>query len=194
MERVEYRIKESIDLKIKILHDKDFIFKIEKAAEKIIESLKNGGKILFCGNGGSAADAQHLAAELMGKFYLNRSPLQAVSLTTNTSVLTAIGNDFSYDEVFVRQLKGLGKKGDILVGISTSGNSKNVIEAMKFAKENGIFAIGLTGETGGKMAEFSDILLDVPSNNTPRIQESHIMIGHIICEIVEDELFGGIKG
>ncbi|SHH26871.1 D-sedoheptulose 7-phosphate isomerase [Thermosipho atlanticus] len=193
MEKVEHRIIESIEVKDKILHDKGFIFKIEKAAERITKSLRNNGKVFFCGNGGSAADAQHLAAELMGKFYLNRSPLQAVSLTTNTSVLTAIGNDFSYDEVFVRQLKGLGEKGDILVGISTSGNSKNVVEAMKFAKENGIFTIGLTGKTGGKMAEFSDILLNVPSSDTPRIQEAHIMIGHIICEIIEDELFGGIK-
>lgn len=188
---IEKRIEESIKTKSRILADKSFVLQIERAAKEIIRCLKNGGKVIFCGNGGSAADAQHLAAELLGKFYLNRSPLQAISLTTNTSVLTAIGNDFSYDEVFARQLKGLGRSGDVLVGISTSGNSKNVVKAMKYAREIGITTIGLTGETGGEMAKYSDVLLNVPSKDTPRIQEAHIMIGHIICEIAEDTLFGG---
>lgn len=165
--------------------------KIQNAAMKILEALEKGNKVLFCGNGGSAADAQHLAAELLGKFLIDRSPLPAIALTTNTSVLTAVANDYSFDDVFVRQVKGLGKSGDVLVGISTSGNSRNVLRAIEYAKSVGIFTVGLTGEDGGKMKEFVDVLINVPSKLTPHIQEAHIVIGHIICEIVERQMFGG---
>lgn len=189
IEKIKIRLQENIDTINSILGDSEFVEKISNAAEIIIHVLKNGNKIFFCGNGGSAADAQHLAAELLGKFYIDREPLPAIALTTNTSVLTAIGNDYSYDEIFVRQLKGLGISGDVLVGISTSGNSKNVIKAMEYAKKAGIKTIALTGKTGGIMKEYADVLLNVPSTDTPRIQEAHILIGHIICEIVEEQLF-----
>ncbi|AEX85637.1 phosphoheptose isomerase [Marinitoga piezophila KA3] len=190
---IKERIKQSVEIKNKILENEKLLKKIESASKIITDTIKKGNKVIFCGNGGSAADAQHLAAELMGKFYLNRKPMPAISLTVNTSVLTAIGNDFGYDEVFVRQLEGIAKNGDIIVGISTSGNSKNIIEAFKYAKENNIKIIAFTGETGGKMKEYADILINIPSNDTPRIQESHITIGHIICEIVEKEIFGEEK-
>lgn len=189
IEKIKIRLQENIDTINSILGDSEFVEKISNAAEIIIRALKNGNKIFFCGNGGSAADAQHLAAELLGKFYIDREPLPAIALTTNTSILTAIGNDYSYDEIFVRQLKGLGISGDVLVGISTSGNSKNVIKAMEYAKKAGIKTIALTGKTGGIMKEYADVLLNVPSTDTPRIQEAHILIGHIICEIVEEQLF-----
>ncbi|APT76070.1 phosphoheptose isomerase [Marinitoga sp. 1137] len=190
---IKERIKQSVEIKNKILENEKLLKKIESASKIIIDAIKKGNKVIFCGNGGSAADAQHLAAELMGKFYLNRKPMPAISLTVNTSVLTAIGNDFGYDEVFVRQLEGIAKNGDIIVGISTSGNSKNIIKAFKYAKENNIKIIAFTGETGGKIKEYADILINIPSNDTPRIQESHITIGHIICEIVEKEIFGEEK-
>ncbi|MBP5190789.1 MAG: D-sedoheptulose 7-phosphate isomerase, partial [Bacteroidales bacterium] len=147
------------------------------------------GKIHFCGNGGSAADAQHLAAELSGRFYYDRPPLNAEALHCNTSYLTAVGNDYGYEHIFARLIQGCGHPGDILVGISTSGNSQNIIEAYKVCKEMGIKTISMTGLTGGKMKELNDLLLNVPSTDTPRIQESHIMIGHIICELVESAIF-----
>ncbi|QTA38490.1 D-sedoheptulose 7-phosphate isomerase [Thermosipho ferrireducens] len=186
------KLKESIEVKSKILSDKELIKKIENSAELIVRALKNGKKVIFCGNGGSAADAQHLAAELMGKFYFNRPPLPAFSLTVNTSVLTAIGNDFGYEKVFVRQLQGISEKGDVIVGISTSGNSKNVIEAFKYAKNIGMNVIAFTGKNGGKMKDYADVLINVPSEDTPRIQESHITIGHIICGIVESAIFNEV--
>lgn len=161
---------------------------IAAASAKTSDLIRAGGKAIFCGNGGSAADAQHLAAELMGRFLIDRAPLAAMALNVNTSTLTAIGNDFGYDEVFERQLRGIGRLGDVLVGLSTSGNSTNVIRALKAAKEMGIFTIGLTGETGGKMAELCDVLLNVPSRSTPRIQEMHIAVGHCLCEWVEAAL------
>lgn len=161
---------------------------IAATAVKMSELIRAGGKAIFCGNGGSAADAQHLAAELMGRFLIDRAPLAAMALNVNTSTLTAIGNDFGYDEVFERQLRGIGRAGDVLVGLSTSGNSVNVIRALKAAREMGIFTIGLTGETGGAMAELCDVLLNVPSRSTPRIQEMHIAIGHSLCEWVEATL------
>ncbi len=170
--------------------DNVFLARIEQAAKMITTSLKAGGKIHFCGNGGSAADAQHLAAELSGRFYFDRPPLNAEALHCNTSYLTAVGNDYGYDHIFSRLLRGTGKRGDVLVGISTSGNSKNIVKAYETAKEMGITIISFTGATGGVMKEFSDILLNVPSTDTPRIQESHIMIGHIICELVETDMFG----
>lgn len=187
--RISESIAQSIAAKQAILSDNDFLARIEKAADMIINSLKDGGKIHFCGNGGSAADAQHLAAELSGRFYYDRPPLNAEALHCNTSYLTAVGNDYGYEHIFARLLRGTGHKGDVLIGISTSGNSKNIIEAYNVCKQMGITTISLTGAIGGKMKDISDLLLNVPSNDTPRIQESHIMIGHIICELVESTMF-----
>ncbi len=182
-------ITESIEIKKKILDDKNLIKTIQKVADEVIQTFKKGGKVLFCGNGGSAADAQHLAAELSGKFFLDRNPLFAEALHVNTSYLTAVANDYSYDDVFARLIKAKGIKGDILIGISTSGNSQNVLKAIEVANELKIITIGFTGETGGKMKNICKYLINIPSNNTARIQEAHITIGHIICEIVEQELF-----
>ncbi|MBI5123868.1 MAG: D-sedoheptulose 7-phosphate isomerase [Candidatus Omnitrophica bacterium] len=167
---------------------KDQIENIEKAAKVIIDSLKRGGKLLVFGNGGSAADSQHIAAELVGRFKLERKALPAVALTTNTSTLTAIANDYGYDASFSRQVEALGIKGDVALGISTSGNSKNVIEAFLKAKALGVKTIALTGCGGGKMKDSADISIVVDSKDTPRIQESHIMIGHILCELIEQEM------
>lgn len=182
-------IEDSITLKGKILNDAVLLNNIKKSAKEICTALKNGNKVLFCGNGGSAADAQHLAAELSGRFYYDRDPLPAEALHVNTSYLTAVANDYSYDKVYERAVKGQGKKGDVLFGISTSGNSANIVNALKAAVDKGMITIGLTGETGGKMKGYCCYLLNVPSNDTPRIQEAHIMIGHVMCEIVERTLF-----
>ena len=187
--RISESIAQSIAAKHSILTDGDFLARIEKAADMITASLKGGGKIHFCGNGGSAADAQHLAAELSGRFYYDRPPLNAEALHCNSSYLTAVGNDYGYEHIFARLMRGTGHKGDVLVGISTSGNSKNILYAYDVCKELGISIISMTGATGGKMKETSDLLLNVPSTDTPRIQESHIMIGHIICELVESAIF-----
>jgi len=187
---VSNKIKESISVKELILKDENLLKTIIAVSEQIVNAYKSGNKVLFCGNGGSAADAQHLAAELTGKFYLNRPPLYAEALHVNTSYLTAVANDFSYDEVFSRLVKAKGQNGDILIGISTSGNSKNIIQAFITAKEIGIITVAMTGSSGGNMKNFADYLINVPSNDTPRIQEAHITIGHIICEIVERSLFG----
>lgn len=189
MNRISNIINDSIEVKKEILNSDKLLKSIENAAEIIIEAYKNKKKVLFCGNGGSAADAQHLAAELSGRFYYDRPPLAAEALHVNTSYMTAVANDYSYDEVFARYIAVVGNHGDILVGLSTSGNSKNVIKAIEQAQRLGMKTVSLTGSTGGKMKELSDILINVPSNDTPRIQESHIMIGHIICEIVESTLF-----
>jgi len=183
------RLKESGDMKNKIAEDPELLGVIIKIAEIIIEAYRNGKKVILFGNGGSAADAQHMTAELVGKYYLDRDPLPAVALTTNTSSLTAIGNDYSFDIVFARQLKALGQKGDVIIGISTSGNSENVIQAFKVAREMGLITVGFTGKSGGKLRSVADHCLCIPSDDTPRIQEGHITIGHIICEIVERELF-----
>ena len=188
--RISQSIEQSIAAKRAILDNPEFQSRIQQAAEMIIESLRQGGKIHFCGNGGSAADAQHLAAELSGRFYFDRPPLNAEALHCNTSYLTAVGNDYGYDLVFSRLLRGTAKAGDVIVGISTSGNSKNILNAFETAKEMGVKIIALTGETGGAMKDYADILLNAPSKDTPRIQESHIMIGHIICELVETAMFG----
>jgi len=187
--RISESIQQSIAAKQAIAADSDFLCRIEKAAEMIIQSLRGGGKIHFCGNGGSAADAQHLAAELSGRFYYDRPPLNAEALHCNTSYLTAVGNDYGYEHIFARLLRGTAKKDDVLVGISTSGNSKNILCAYDVCKELGVNIISMTGATGGKMKELSDLLLNVPSTDTPRIQENHIMIGHIICELVESAMF-----
>ena len=162
---------------------------VEQIAQFWIEALAHGNKVIFCGNGGSAADSQHLAAELMGRYKFDRAPMPAMSLTVDTSALTAIGNDYGYDKVFSRQLRGIGNKGDVLVGISTSGNSKNILDAFVVAKEKGIKTVAFTGEGGGEMLKSADICLNVPSSTTNNIQEMHIACGHLICGIVETHFF-----
>ncbi|MBD5164542.1 D-sedoheptulose 7-phosphate isomerase [Helicobacter sp.] len=158
---------------------------LQKAAQMAISTLKNGGKILLCGNGGSAADSQHIAAELTGRYKKERKGLCAIALTTDTSALTAIGNDYGYDSVFSRQVEALAKSGDLLLGISTSGNSKNVLNALKVAREIGCQTLGFSGREGGEMRNLCDVLLISPSNDTPRIQEMHILMGHILCDLIE---------
>ena len=157
---------------------------IEEASKMIIESLNNGNKIMFCGNGGSAADSQHLAAELIGRYKKNRSPLAAISLTTDTSTITAIANDFNFDEIFSRQIEGFGKKGDVLYAISTSGNSSNIVKAISAARKKDIKIIGITGRDAGKLSNICDLIIKAPANTPDRIQEMHIAIGQIICEII----------
>lgn len=179
----------SIKTKQKILQDEILLQKIEHIVQKIIECYKNKGKVLWCGNGGSAADAQHLAAELSGRFYYDRPPLFSEALHVNTSYLTAVANDYSYDEVFARLTKAMIQPQDILIGLSTSGNSKNVINAISEANKTGAYTIGFTGESGGKMKDIVQLLINVPSKDTPRIQESHMMIGHTICQLAEKYLF-----
>ena len=183
-------ITKSIEVKQQILQDEVLLKAIQDAVDVITTAFKNGNKVLFCGNGGSAADAQHLSAEFSGRFYKDRQPLYAEALHCNTSYITAVGNDYGYDQVYARILKGIGRPGDVLVGISTSGNSANILEAIKVAKEQGMIVVSMTGATGGKMKEGSDYLVNIPSGDTPRIQEAHITVGHIICEIVENNLFG----
>ncbi len=187
--KIQKSIEDSIKLKNNILHNKSLLEIIEKVADEMVQSIQKGGKIFFCGNGGSAADAQHLAAELSGRFYYDRAPLPAEALHANTSYLTAVANDYGYDEVYARLLKGNAKKGDILIALSTSGNSSNIFKAIKTATDIGMISIGFTGLTGGKMKDCCCYLINVPSEDTPRIQEAHIMIGHIICEIVESKIF-----
>lgn len=187
--RIPQSIEQSIAVKQRVLNDEALLSRIQQAADMIVDCLRNGGKIHFCGNGGSAADAQHLAAELSGRFYFDRPPLNAEALHCNSSYLTAVGNDYGYEHIYSRLIQAQGKKGDVLVGISTSGNSQNVLLAYEACRKMGIGIISLTGETGGKMKDMSDILLNVPSKDTPRIQESHIMVGHIICELVESAIF-----
>ena len=187
--RIIESIKESIDVKQKLLTNSLLISDIRKVAVACTNAFSRGNKVLFCGNGGSAADAQHLAAEFSGRYYFDRPPLPAEALHVNSSFLTAVANDYSYDEVYARMLKAIGKEGDVLIGLSTSGNSKNIIRAFEAARELHITTVGLTGESGGKMAGLCDFLINIPSVDTPRIQESHIMVGHIICELVESTLF-----
>ncbi len=182
-------IRASIETKELILKDQPLIDEIQKAVSLIVTALKNGNKILFCGNGGSAADAQHIAAELSGRFYTDRDPLYAEALHVNTSYLTAVANDYSFDVVYSRMLKGCGRKGDVLVAISTSGNSKNILLALEEARRQNMQTIGMSGADGGKMNGMCDVLLKIPSKDTPRIQESHILIGHIICQLIEESLF-----
>jgi D-sedoheptulose 7-phosphate isomerase len=161
--------------------------RIEAAAKAVVDCLKSGGKILWMGNGGSAADAQHMAAEIVGRFVKERPGLPSIALTVDTSILTAIGNDYGYDRVFARQIEALGRPGDVVVAISTSGNSENVLRALETAREAGLFSIGLTGEGGGRMAEAVDLLLDVPTKRTARIQEAHLFIEHLLCEAIDEE-------
>ncbi len=182
-------IQSSIDTKQKVLADAALMATIERVTKLLATAFRNGNKVLFCGNGGSAADAQHLSAEFSGRFYTDRDPLPSEALHCNSSYMTAVANDYGYDVVYSRIVKGMGKAGDILVSLSTSGNSVNILNAMDQAKKLGMINVALTGETGGKMKDLSDHLINVPSTDTPRIQESHITIGHIICQLVEEELF-----
>jgi D-sedoheptulose 7-phosphate isomerase len=188
--KIKSIISASIDVKNQLLADEQIQQTIENAINVITEAFQNGKKVLFCGNGGSAADAQHLAAEFSGRFYKDRKALPSEALHCNTSYLTAVANDYSYDVIYSRLVEGICEEGDVLVGLSTSGNSKNILNAFASAKEKKVITIGFTGAHGGKMKEASDYLVNVPSNDTPRIQESHIMIGHIICEMVEEKIFG----
>ena len=189
MEKIRNLIQASIDTKTKVLGNSELLDRISNAAKLITAAFRNGNRVYFCGNGGSAADAQHLAAEFSGRFYTDRKALPAEALHCNTSYLTAVGNDYGFDLVYSRIVSGIGEEGDVLVAISTSGNSSNILNALKAAKENKVLTIGLSGESGGKMKDLTDILLNVPSNDTPRIQESHILIGHIICHLVEEEIY-----
>jgi len=189
MQDIDSIIKASINVKEVILNSSFLKQELSKSIEIITTCFKNGNKIFFCGNGGSAADAQHLAAEFSGRFYIDRVALPAESLHCNTSYLTAVGNDYGYEFIYSRILEGVAKKGDVLIGLSTSGNSLNIINAMKIARKMGVYLIAFTGSNGGKMKELADIFLNVPSNDTPRIQESHILLGHIICELVEKKYF-----
>ena len=189
MDTVTRSIAGSIATKQQILDTPKLLETIRRVAEVMVEALQHGRRILWCGNGGSAADAQHLAAELSGRFYYDRPPLNSEALHCNTSYLTAVANDYGYDLIYSRMINGSCQKGDVLVGLSTSGNSKNIVNAFKKAKELGVITVALTGETGGEMKALADYLLNVPSSDTPRIQECHIMLGHIICEMVEATIF-----
>ncbi|MFA6401724.1 MAG: D-sedoheptulose 7-phosphate isomerase [Salinivirgaceae bacterium] len=187
---IQQIIESSIATKQQIITDKTLMQTVQQIADAVVTCYKKGGKVLFCGNGGSAADAQHLAAELSGRFYFDRPPLEAEALHVNSSYVTAVANDYSYNDIYSRYVNGVGKPGDVIIGFSTSGNSENIVRALKGAREKKMVTVGMTGKTGGKMKELSDFLLNVPSIDTPRIQESHIMLGHIFCEIVEETLFG----
>lgn len=189
MQQIKDIIQASVHVKQAILQDEVILQTVEQAVTLITNAFKNGNKVLFCGNGGSAADAQHLAAEFSGRFYKDRPALPAEALHCNTSYLTAVANDYSYEVIYSRLIEGIGDAGDVVIGLSTSGNSNNILKAFDTAKAKGMYTIGFTGNTGGKMKANSDLLLNVPSNDTPRIQESHIMLGHIVCELVEANLF-----
>lgn len=186
---IESRIHDNIAIKQLMLKDKNFLNTIKEVSASIIACFRNGNKLLLCGNGGSAADAQHLAAEFSGRFYYDRPPLFAEALHVNSSYVTAVANDYSFNMIYQRLVKAMGAKGDILIGLSTSGNSTNVINAIREAKSKGMLTIGFTGKNGGTMQELCDFIFCVPSDNTPRIQEAHIFIGHIICELVEAAMF-----
>ena len=190
MEQIKRIIQSSIDVKLAIREDEKLISKLIQISDMITSAFQNGNKVMLCGNGGSAADAQHLAAEFSGRFYTDREALPAEALHVNTSYLTAVGNDYSYDVVYSRLINGIGKEGDVLIGISTSGNSKNVVNAQLKAQEKGIKVVSFTGESGGNMKDSCDFLINIPSDDTPRIQESHILVGHIICQLVEESYFG----
>ena len=186
---IQERIRSSIATKQKLLADSVFEEHVALVAAKIVESLRRGGKVFFFGNGGSAADAQHLAAEFTGRYLKERRPLPALALSVNSSSLTAIGNDYGFEQVFARQLEALGKEGDVAVGITTSGNSPNVVRALEMARAKSIFAVALSGAPGQKADKIADCAICIPSKETPRIQECHILAGHLICEIVESEMF-----
>ena len=190
IEYIKKEVAASAETKQKILKDETFIAKIAEVAQACLDVYHNNKKTMLAGNGGSAADAQHIAAELVGRYGFDRPSIPSLALTTDSSNLTAIGNDYGFERVFSRQVEGMGQEGDLFIGISTSGNSQNIINAFESAKAKGITTVALTGRDGGKMAQMADYALIVPSNATPRIQESHILIGHILCDIIEKELFG----
>ena len=187
-DKIKSIIAASIEVKQQLLQDETIIQRLKQVTDVITQAFTAGNKVLFCGNGGSAADAQHLAAEFTGRFYSDRNPLPSEALHVNTSFLTAVANDYSYDQIYERAIKAHGKPGDVLVAISTSGNSKNCLLAMQEAKRRGMVVVAFTGATGGKMKDDCEYLFNIPSNDTPRIQESHILIGHILCELVEENL------
>jgi D-sedoheptulose 7-phosphate isomerase len=187
------QIEESIKVKKRLLNNKELTNNIENACKICFNCYLESHKLLIAGNGGSAADSQHIAGELVSKFYFDRPALPALALTTDTSILTAIGNDYGYQYLFSRQIEGNGNRGDVFLAISTSGNSKNLIKAIEVSKNKGIAVIGLTGENGGKMGELCDVILKIPSQETPRIQECHILIGHLICSHIEKEVFKSYK-
>jgi len=193
MEKIKEIIQASIDVKQQVLQDETLINTVKDCVAVMVKAFETGNKVLFCGNGGSAADAQHLAAEFSGRFYTDRDALPAEALHCNTSYMTAVANDYSYDVIYSRLIKGIGNKGDVLVGLSTSGNSKNIYNAFEIAKEKGMINIAFTGATGGTLKSLSDYLINVPSTDTPRIQESHILLGHIICQLVEEQYFRDTK-
>ena len=189
MQAIRNIINSSINVKKAILEDEHLLGVVDEVVTAITEAFRSGNKVLFCGNGGSAADAQHLSAEFSGRFYTDRNPLPSEALHCNTSYLTAVANDYGYDIVYSRMIKGMGKPGDVLVGLSTSGNSVNILNALQQASDMGMTTIAFTGASGGKMKALARYLINIPSDDTPRIQESHIMIGHIICQMVEENLF-----
>src|SRR5580658_6998216 len=188
-EKIKNIITESIAVKTTVLNDASLVDRVGTVIDLIVARFRAGKHLYFCGNGGSAADAQHLAAEFSGRFYIDREALPSDALHCNTSYMTAVANDYSYDLIYSRLIKGIGKKEDILVGMSTSGNSINILKAFETAREKGITTIGMTGQGGGKLAALSDHLIDIPSRNTPRIQEAHMLLGHIICQLVEEKYF-----
>ena len=187
--RINKCISNSVENFQRVLNDEILQENIENIVIKSVEAFRNDKKMLFCGNGGSASDAQHIAAELSGRFYSDRPPLYAEALHVNSSYMTAVANDYGYDETYARMLEACGRKGDVLVGISTSGNSPNVVKALEKANAIGLTTIGFTGSKGGKMNDICDIMIKVPSDDTPRIQEAHILVGHIICQLIEEEMF-----
>ena len=189
MDKIKKIIKASIDTKQSVLQNEGLLKTIEASVDVIVNAFRNGNRVYFCGNGGSAADAQHLAAEFSGGFYTDRKALPAEALHCNTSYLTAVGNDYGFDEIYSRLIEGIGEKGDVLVGLSTSGNSPNILKAFTTAKKKEMVTIGFTGKSGGEMRTLCDRLINIPSTDTPRIQESHIMVGHIICQLVEEKYF-----
>ena len=192
-EFVQQHFKDSIEVKNRIYQDADLMGLVEEASKLCLETIEAGNKIIIAGNGGSAADAQHIAAEFVARFYFDRPAIAAIALTTDTSVLTAVANDYDYDYVFARQIEAMGAQGDVFIAISTSGNSANIIKAVEAAKNKKMKVIGLSGAAGGKLAGLSELALKIPSDDTPRIQESHILIGHIICAAVEEFKFGSSK-
>ncbi len=189
MEQIKNIVQSSINVKLEVLQNEELLKTVQECIAVIVKAFRAGNKVLFCGNGGSAADAQHLAAEFSGRFYTDRDALPAEALHCNSSYLTAVANDYSYDVIYSRLIKGIGNKGDVLIGLSTSGNSKNIYNAFEVAREKGLITIAFTGTTGGTLRSLSDHLINVPSADTPRIQESHILLGHIICQLVEAEYF-----
>jgi D-sedoheptulose 7-phosphate isomerase len=186
---IKSKITTSVNLKTSLLQNTAILTAVDKVVTEITDCYKNDGKVLWCGNGGSAADAQHLAAELSGRFYYDRPPLFSDALHVNTSYTTAVANDYSYDVIYERLVNAMGRKGDVLIGLSTSGNSPNVVNALKAANAKGMITVGFTGETGGKMKDLCKYLINIPSTDTPRIQECHMLFGHTICEMVEMNLF-----